>query len=134
VGQAGPGGLERPRRIAGLRLAAGGPSPASLVEAAFASALASPKISPLEQLLIAKAFGSAVAETLAPILAEQLTPRLMKYLDQVMAGKPTGKGRPVRLPQARRAQIRSQGITATRHLVVALGLCLVRIGADVDEY
>ena len=68
-----------------------GPSPASLLEAAFASALGSPKVSTLERLLIAEAFASALAEALASALAEQLTPRLMKHLDQVIDDRPAGK-------------------------------------------
>jgi hypothetical protein len=71
--------------------APGGPSPAALLETAFASTMASSKISPLERLLIAEAFGSALAEALAPALAEQLTPRLMKHLDQAMVGRSAGK-------------------------------------------
>lgn len=52
----------------------------------------------LERLLIVEAFAAEVAEALAPVLADQLTPRLMKALDQVMAGqgavkKPAPAGR-----------------------------------------
>ena len=68
-----------------------GRSPASLLETAFASTLASSRISPLERLLVVEAFGSALAESLAPALAEQLTPRLMKHLDQVMSGAPADR-------------------------------------------
>lgn len=88
-------------------------SPASLLEAAFASTLASPNSSALERVLIAQAFGSALARTVAQELAESPTPRLMKqaeqvltkHLEQVMASQSSGRAetaqlRLIRLDQA----------------------------------
>jgi hypothetical protein len=82
--------------------APGKASAASLLEAAFASTLASPNSSALERVLVARAFGSALASAVAQELAESLAPRLMKqveqiltkHLEQVMASQPSGRGRP----------------------------------------
>jgi hypothetical protein len=84
--------------------APGKASAASLLEAAFASTLASPNSSALERVLIAQAFGSALACAIAQELAESLAPRLMKqveqvltkHLEQVMVSQSpgTGSGRP----------------------------------------
>jgi hypothetical protein len=109
----GPGHAESPideviRAI--LQQAGGSPesyapgkaSAASLLEAAFASTLASPNSSALERVLIAQAFGSALARAVAQELAESLAPKLMKqveqiltqHLEQVMASQTSGRGRP----------------------------------------
>jgi hypothetical protein len=69
-----------------------GRASASLLETAFVSKLTGPKASMLERLLIAEAFGSALADALAPALADLLAPRLVKYLEQLMAGESSGKG------------------------------------------
>jgi hypothetical protein len=109
----GPGQAETPideliRAI--LQQAGGSPefyppgkaSAASLLEAAFASTLASPNSSALERVLIAQAFGSTLARAIAQELAESLAPRLMKqveqiltkHLEQVMASQTSGRSRP----------------------------------------
>jgi hypothetical protein len=69
-----------------------GRASAALLETAFASALANSKTSMLERFLLAEAFGGALADALAPVVAELLAPRLMKYLEQLMTSEAASKG------------------------------------------